>query len=303
MKLLFIYLCDIDKNWAKMRKRFTVVDSGMTCRTWAVNKRRQIFTYLKGRWHRVAGGLKHISSGQAGVWGVSGSGYVYYRMAVTAKKPKGRYWKRVSGRLTQIDSGPSGTVCGVNKHNNIYCRTQVTSRYRRGRRWVRVPGKLKYITCGEYGYWGVNKANNIYFRQGVSRGNPVGLKWRRVAGKLRQIEAGKFGQVWGVNPSGRVYVRTGISAARPWGAGWKYVKTRKSWRHITIGIGAVFGVATNGRVYRTAPATAGNLFQQFYSPIVIIRDLKIYNVTNSTTCFPNKEIFMLNKNQAWIVVP
>jgi hypothetical protein len=149
----------------------------------------------------------------------------------------------------------------------------------------------------------VNKANNIYFRQGVSRGNPVGLKWRRVAGKLRQIEAGKFGQVWGVNPSGRVYVRTGISAARPWGAGWKYVKTRKSWRHITIGIGAVFGVATNGRVYRTAPATAGNLFQQFYSPIVIIRDLKIYNVTNSTTCFPNKEIFMLNKNQAWIVVP
>jgi hypothetical protein len=29
-----------------------------------------------------------------------------------------------------------------------------------------------------------------------------------------------------------------------------------------------------------------------------IRDLKIYNATNSTTRFPNREIFMLNKNQA-----
>ncbi len=120
------------------------------------------------------------SSGQAGVWGVSGSGYVYYRMGVTAKRPKGRYWKRVSGRLKQIDSGPRGIVCGENKYDYIYCRLRISSRYRRGRKWVRVPGKLKYISCGEYGYWGVNKANKIYFRQGVSRSNPMGLKWRNV---------------------------------------------------------------------------------------------------------------------------
>ena len=253
----------VDKKWAKMRKRFTMVDSGITTRAWAANKRRQIFTYIRGKWYRVAGGLKHVSSGQAGVWGVSVSGYVYYRVGVAAKRPKGRSWKRVSGRLKQIDSGPRGLVCGVNKYNNIYCRTKISSRYRYGRSWIRIPGKLKYISCGDYGYWGVNKANNIYFRQGVSRSNPLGSKWRRVPGKLRQIEAGKFGQVWGVSTSGRIYVRTRVTASKPWGAGWKMVKTRKQWRHITIGVGAVFGVATNGRVYRTAPATGGNFFPKF----------------------------------------
>ena len=240
-----------------MRKRFTQVDSGITTSTWAVNKRKQIFTYTRGRWYRVSGGLNHVSSGQAGVWGISGNS-IYYRRSVTAKRPKGRSWKRVSGGLRQIDSGPRGIVCGVNKYQNVYCRTRISPRYKQGRGWVRVPGKLKYISCGDYGHWGVNKYNNIYFRQGVSRSKPEGLKWRKISGKLRQIEAGRYGQVWGVSPSGQVFVRTRVTAKRPWGVGWKRVKTRKQWRHITIGIGAVFGVATNGRVYQTAPATGGN---------------------------------------------
>ena len=164
----------------------------------------------------------------------------------------------MSGRLKQIDSGPRGIVCGVNRYNNIYCRAQITTRYKRGRRWVRVPGKLKYISCGEYGYWGVSKANNIYFREGTSRINLVGTKWRRIPGKLKQLEAGQYGQVWGVNRLGRIYVRTGVTEQAPWGRGWKRVKTKKAWRRITIGIGAVFGVATNGRVYRTVPTTGGN---------------------------------------------
>ena len=97
----------------------------------------------------------------------------------------------------------------------------------------------------------------IYFREGVSRSNPAGLKWRRVPGKLTQLEAGQYGQVWGVNKRGWVYVRKGVTEQVPWGRGWKRVKTKKSWRHITIGIGTVYGVAKHGKVYRTIPATGG----------------------------------------------
>ena len=232
-----------------IRKRFTVVDSGITRRVWAVNRRRYIFKLVKGRWRKVGGRLNYITSGQAGVWGLK-SGKIYFRQR--------RRWFYVSGRLKQIDSGPKGIVCGVNKNNYIYCRAQITRRNKRGRRWVRLPGKLKYISCGEYGHWGVNKANNIYFREGVSRSNPLGLKWRRVPGKLKQLEAGQYGQLWGVNRFGHMFVRTGITEQTPWGRGWKRVKTVKSWRRISIGIGAAYGVGANGRVYRTVLATGGN---------------------------------------------
>ena len=74
---------------------------------------------------------------------------------------------------------------------------------------------------------------------------------------MAQLEAGKAGQVWGVNKAGHIYVRTGVTEQTPWGRGWKRVKTKKAWRRITIGIGTVFGVGKNGKVYRTMPATGG----------------------------------------------
>ena len=239
-----------------MRRIFTVVDSGITTSAWAINRRQQIFVF-KGRWRRVGGRLKHISSGAAGVWGVSKSYSIYYRQGANRRNRAGRRWVRVSGKLKQIDSGPSGIVCGVSRSNRIYCRTSVTRSSRSGRGWMRIPGGLKYISCGDYGYWGVNRRNNIYFREGVSRGNLRGTRWRKIPGKLTQIEAGRFGQVWGVNRHGRVYVRRGISERVPWGRGWKLVRTKKKWKHVTIGIGAVYGVAQNGYVYRTAPTTGG----------------------------------------------
>ena len=252
-----IFYFNLDPAWKKMRQIFTVVDSGITTSAWAINRRRQIFVFSKRRWRRVGGKLKHISSGRAGVWGVTRSASIYYRQGTSKRIRAGRRWVRISGKLRQIDSGPGGIVCGVSRSRNIYCRTSITRRRRTGKGWIRIPGKLKYISCGDYGYWGVNRHNNIYFREGVSRGSLRGSRWRKVPGKLTQIEAGRFGQVWGVNRRGRVYVRRGVSEKVPWGRGWKLVKTKKKWKHITIGIGVVFGIGQNGYVYRTMPTTGG----------------------------------------------
>lgn len=257
--LNYFQLFQIDRGWTKMKKKFTVVDTGITRTPWAVNKRGKIFVLLKGKWTLVPGQVKHISSGKAGVWGVHGGGNIYYRSGLTRKNKKGVTWKQVPGKLKQIDSGPRGVVCGVNKYDNIYCRLQITSRTPSGKTWAKLPGKLKYISCGEYGQWGVNKANMIYFRVGYSRINPLGWTWKRIPGRLSQIEAGKYGQVWGVNSAGLLFVRTGVSEQRPWGKGWKRIKTKKSYKHVTVGIGAVFGVSRKRIVYRTTPATAGTI--------------------------------------------
>ena len=242
-----------------MKKKFTVVETGITRTPWAVNKRGNIFVFTKGKWNQVPGALKHVSSGKAGVWGVNAGGNIYYRSGVTRKNKKGSRWVNVPGKLKQIDSGPRGVVCGVNKGGYIYCRIGITSRTPSGKRWARIPGKLKYISCGEYGQWGVNQGDLIYFRVGFSRSNPLGWSWKRVPGKLSQIEAGKYGQVYGVSSAGQLYVRTGVSEPKPWGKSWKRIKTKKLYKHVTIGIGAVFGVSRKRIVYRTTPATAGKI--------------------------------------------
>ena len=108
-----------------MKKKFTVVDTGMTRTPWAVNRRGNIFVLMKGKWTQVPGGLKHVSSGKAGVWGVNAGGNIYYRFGVTRKNKKGARWVNVPGKLKQIDSGHRGVVCGVNTADNIYCRMQI----------------------------------------------------------------------------------------------------------------------------------------------------------------------------------
>ena len=89
----------------------------------------------------------------------------------------GKRWKRISGRLKQIDSGKWGIVWGVSVSHTIYCRTGITWRKPRGTGWRRVKGRLKYVSLGGYGCWGVNRLNNIFFRVGVSPKSPQGRKF------------------------------------------------------------------------------------------------------------------------------
>ena len=250
---LFFSFC-LGTKWKRLTRSFKQVDS--SARTWAVDTSNYIYGLRNGKWKKVSGRLNHVSSGDAGVWGIMGN-RIYYR--VMRRRPLGLSWKRVSGGLTQIDSGPRGIVCGVNGNNNIYCRLQITRRVPYGRRWINVPGKLKYISCGDYGYWGVNKANHIFFRQGVSRSRPQGWRWARVPGLLNQIEAGQYGQVVGVNKQGQMFVRTGVTLKRPQGRGWKRILGTKNWLHASIGRGNIYSVDTFKGAYKsTLAAIAGN---------------------------------------------
>ena len=87
----------------------------MTPNIWAVDPGEYIWVRMNGKWRKVRGKLIHVSSGGAGVWGISRSNRIYFRTAVGGRNIMGKSWKKISGGLKQIDSGPSGIVCGVNK--------------------------------------------------------------------------------------------------------------------------------------------------------------------------------------------
>ena len=107
-------------------------------------------------------------------------------LSITQKRPFFVYV--IIGKLIQIDSGPFGVVCGVNRFHHIFCRKGISLSTPQGTGWVRVPGALKYVSCGVYGCWGVNSANHIWFRHGVTSQNCAARKWVKISGALAQLE-------------------------------------------------------------------------------------------------------------------
>ena len=145
----------------------------------------------------------------------------------------------------QIDSGPKGVVCGVNRKMNIYCRFGITDQVLTGTKWTRISGSLKYISCGAYGYWGVTQSNDIYFTAVV---NGASTKWTKIDGSLTQIEAGPKGEVWGVNVNKELYTRIGVSQSLPSGVIWKKVGS-KSYASVTIGLDKLYAVDVGYTVF------------------------------------------------------
>ncbi len=158
-------------------------------------------------------------------------------------------WKRVAGLLTHISTGSSGTW-GVNRGQNIY--------YYTGRVFRKVPGRLKQIDSGPPGIvCGVNKYDNIYCRKGVSPSVRYGRTWVKLPGKLKYISCGALGH-WGVNKNNDIYYRYGVTAGKPQGIRWKHVpgklhQIESGPDGAVWGVNIITGVYTRLGVSRTNP--------------------------------------------------
>ena len=252
--------------WKSMKLAFSQVDAGKT--TWGATQGKAVYGLDKGKWRKLSVG-NHVTSGDAGVWLIR-NGLIYIRTGARKNRRLGTSWRRVPGKLTQIDSGPKGIVCGVNKYQNIYCRLGIAARTPWGKSWLHVPGKLKYISCGDYGHWGVNKYNKIYFRMAVTRSRPGGIRWKYIPGRLSQIEAGQYGQVVGVNTRKQLYVRTGVTERRPWGTRWKKVKGMNLWSHVTVGKGVLLALNARHTLYRSTLQAAGG-------KLLLLNEISLYS--------------------------
>jgi hypothetical protein len=66
---------------------------------WGVNSAH--FIYLRvgsqGNWKHIRGLLKHVSVGEAGVWGVNKYDEIWYREGVSSSNVAGTRWQKLGG--------------------------------------------------------------------------------------------------------------------------------------------------------------------------------------------------------------
>jgi hypothetical protein len=102
-------------KWSTIAGALSQIDHGTTSDVWGVNSNERIYRLKDDRtWMNIPGLLKHVTVGEAGVWGTNRHDNIYFR--------RGSSWVHISGKLKQIDSGTGSIVYGVNRNDNIYCR-------------------------------------------------------------------------------------------------------------------------------------------------------------------------------------
>ena len=86
----------VGKKWIHIGGKLMQIDSGPFGLVWGVNRHHQIWcrTGISWKrpqgsgWHRVPGGLKYVSVGQFGAWGVNRKNQIYFRYRVLRGIPQ-----------------------------------------------------------------------------------------------------------------------------------------------------------------------------------------------------------------------
>ncbi|XP_022093394.1 lectin L6-like [Acanthaster planci] len=209
-------------------------------------------------WTRINGGLKHVSVGNSGVWGVNHKNQIYYKGNSYGEEESAtcEVWVGVSGALKQLDVGKN-VVWGVNVHDYIYYRRGISATKPKGTDWARIPGALKHVSVSQRGHvWGVNKQDYIYHRIGASNCNPAGDSWLKLNGRLKQISVGSGG-VWGVNSADSIYYRVGTYGdppSDPNGSGWKHIAGKLKY---ISSADTIYGVNSNNNIYYRVGVSEG----------------------------------------------
>lgn len=240
----------LDPTIEKMRQ----IDSGITNAVWAINIRDAVYI-LKGsnKWEYVPGNQKHVTAGESGVWAVGNKNQVQIRLGITSQNPEGKTWYTIPEKMTQIDSGPLGVLCGITTAPEVIkCRTGIRILDNpKGSGWVLMPyefaQKPKYISCGTFGCWVVDTKNVVRFRRGQTESTPTGTSWESISESRVHIEAGPEGKVWSISSTGAVFTRMGVSASNPTGTHWQQVK-QSGYQHITVGETGVYAIKSDGNV-------------------------------------------------------
>lgn len=213
--------------------------------TWCTTMDENIFFYRldSNEWVQVIGKLVQISVGKSGILGVASSREIFQRVGVTAANPSGTAWEIFAGGLlTQITSGETGIIWGINHASTLY--------YFYNGMWKRFSGKFKWVSCGKFGCWVIRSYGSTSFRTGVTSNNPGGLSWVDTGGSLKQLDCSLHtGEVYAVDDAGQVYTREGITEKLPEGTKWSQFGNMLL-AHVSVGDEFVSGAtAGDGRFY------------------------------------------------------
>lgn len=148
--------------------------------------------------------LRQVSSGEAGVWGVSSSNTLYQRTGITDKNMRGTEWKWENNGVAYVSVGKRGAwiVFASSNGNPIAYATA------KGFIGPVEPAQanITRISAGSAGVWAVDSSGQVFYRIGIADSVPTGTGWKRFSTpyKLKDITSGEFG-VWGVDTSNVLY--------------------------------------------------------------------------------------------------
>ena len=91
------FIAVLAPSWARIGGKLRELDISPSDVVWGVNSEHSIYIRLGTRWEKVTGGLKHVSVGNAGVWGVNRFDHIYFREGITTSNLPGTKWTRISG--------------------------------------------------------------------------------------------------------------------------------------------------------------------------------------------------------------
>jgi hypothetical protein len=108
--------------------------------------------------------VNYVSIGEYGMWGVSKSSQIFFRQGMSRSRPWGYKWKRVSGRLKQVEAGKFGQLYGLTKIGSMYVRTGITERRPWGRGWKRIASKKKWshVSIGIGVVYALDTSKNLF---------------------------------------------------------------------------------------------------------------------------------------------
>lgn len=162
------------------------------------------FSAWKNPPHKVAGALKHVSVGEAGIWGVDVRSNLYYKALCGSSWTHHKDASNLG--LVQVDVGKN-VIWAINKFNYVYLSEISTSRpdtlvFSKASDWA------QHISVSQKGHvWGCISLNVIH-RTGVTIDKPGGDAWRYVGHGYAQISVGSGG-VWGVTHTKKISYRVG----------------------------------------------------------------------------------------------
>ncbi|KAM4014953.1 fish-egg lectin-like [Anomaloglossus baeobatrachus] len=189
----------------------------------------------------VPGNLKQVDAGDGQVYGVNSNDDIYQWVD--------NAWKQIPGKLIHVSVGPGG-IWGVNRGNAIYKWQDNT--------WVAVAGSLKQIDAGgEKFVSGANLWDGIYCLNQVdtlSRGTV--LPFIQIEGGLKYFSCGLNG-CWGVNAANNIYYRYDVQPNACKGSRWVQIAGSLVMVEVATD-GSVFGVNSNGMVYKRDGISADN---------------------------------------------
>ncbi|KAM4014957.1 fish-egg lectin-like [Anomaloglossus baeobatrachus] len=189
----------------------------------------------------IDGRLKQVDAGNGQVYGVNDDDNIYQWM--------GSGWRQFPGQLMHVTVGPAG-VWGVNKFQSIY-------KYKDDN-WMRVSGRLKQIDAGGDKFLsGVNGMDDIFCaNQDQTISNSTNVAYNDIDGSLKYYSCGPYG-CWGVNAIDNIYYRHNVQPTYCKGSRWQHIDGRL--KMVEVGSdGSVYGVNSNGKVYKREGITDGN---------------------------------------------